>query len=85
MTDTRTVPVADLLESLDFQPPCGADKCDQPASWVARMVCCGFMDLYCNDHHVMGVRFIAASPALHCAECQHNFLFENPIIWEPIK
>ena len=76
MTDTRTLPVADLLGALDFDPPCMVgnvpgseyEPCTAPAEWVAIALCCGDLSLYCNPH----MRFVSGpAPAgrWRCSGC----------------
>jgi hypothetical protein len=85
MTDNRTLPVADLLESLDFQPQCYAESCEHPALWIARMKCCTVMDLMCNMHRALSLAWFVRNPVCHCSHCSRNFMYDQPILWEPLR
>jgi hypothetical protein len=76
----KPVPLSEVLQSLDFQPPCSVqlhwrepggkatpaeEKCLRPAAWVGRCKQCGEPFLVCDEHLM---RFSQLTP-VGCPKC----------------
>jgi hypothetical protein len=86
---TSTKESTDLGVDLDapvvceiFPPP---GPCDVEAAWEARMACCGFSALLCDEHRRWSLDVIAAKTytglTLVCSSCDAPYA---PPTWRPL-
>lgn len=80
---TQTLPVPDLVESLDFEPTCeAASGCDRAAQWFGELPCKCAAHLGCDPHYrqtrsaMHGLQWI-------CRRCGAYFAGDD-IIWRPL-
>lgn len=74
MSDTSTLPDADVLSALEFDPECGlyqqvdptaAHKCHRKALWLAFLPCCQHGVLFCGNH----ASTVATTCGFKCLDC----------------
>ena len=88
LTAIQTLPTSDLLESLDFQPPCEAkDGCSRPADWFGQKVCgCPVTWLAC-DPHLRADQGLAAADQLilTCLRCGFEAPYPAFLRWVRVR
>ncbi|WP_144061088.1 hypothetical protein [Agrococcus pavilionensis] len=59
MADAGLLEVVDVLELLDFEQVCESrDGCERAAVWAFVYLCCGGVQLFCDEHRVSFVEWL---------------------------
>lgn len=81
-TDTGTFELTEILEHLDFEPPCEwVNNCNAAAEWVGKILPCNEYVLACDNHKKKGEETMATAkkPGCTCGVTVHD------ILWAPYK
>lgn len=83
--------VTEILEHLDFEPPCEWDSwtgstCDRSAEWIGVFSCCGLETFRCGPHRAS----LVAAMAAHAAKGARSIhtvcrCVVEEIRWEPLR
>lgn len=93
-TDAGVVEVVEVLERLDFDPPCGVRECEKVAAWAGRLSCCGYLILVCAPHrdaqdrymaHYLGTIFEAMMLVHNAPEAEPCGKVTRSIAWTPLR
>lgn len=81
-TDTGVLEVIEILELLDFEPPCEwMNSCKSAAVWVGKILPCNDFVLACDGCKQRGENTMATAkkPSCTCGTVVHD------ILWAPYK
>ncbi|WP_230670937.1 hypothetical protein [Rathayibacter sp. Leaf248] len=60
------------VEHLDFETPCGREKCDNAADFSGQCRHCGHVDLLCGEHLTVDLELDKFVAGWACKKCFHS-------------